>query len=61
MEESGPAYSSQSFSFSFRGRYFFREVLEVFVGQGLRFALESAREHPVDFHLPGRFLDPLNS
>jgi hypothetical protein len=34
-------------------------VLEVFVGKGIQFVCESAREHPLDFRLPGRFLELL--
>ena len=36
-----------------------REVLGVFVGEGIQFVRESAREHPLDFRHPGRFLEPL--
>jgi hypothetical protein len=36
-----------------------REVLEIFAGQGIRFVRQSAREHPLDFRLPGRFLELL--
>jgi hypothetical protein len=34
-------------------------VLEVFAGEGIRFMRESAHEHPLDFRLPGQFLELL--
>jgi len=36
-----------------------REVLEVFADQGIQFVRQSAREHPLDFRLPDRFLELL--
>lgn len=44
--------------FQFPWKICIREVLEVFVGEGVEFVLKFAREHPLDFRLPGLFFEP---
>ena len=56
MKETG--WLSPASLFQFPWKIFLYEVLEVFASKAIPFILESAREHPLDFRLPGRFLEP---